>query len=160
MEFTLRQAICADECQVARELFLEYAAQLGHDLRFQNFSHELETLPGAYAPPAGALLLARTETGWAGCVAIRCFSNEPRVCEMKRLFVRPPYRRLGLGRRLAKAVIAAGRAAGYAHMRLDTLAGMTVARGLYTSIGFREIAPYYHNPLHGVVFYELNLAGP
>ena len=140
---------------IARDLFREYADVLGHDLCFQGFAEELASLPGKYAPPAGGLWLALAEEEPAGCVALR--SLAPDGCEMKRLFVRPAFRGHGVGRLLAETAIAAARADGYAVMRLDTLATMTPALTLYRSLGFREIPPYYDNPLAEVVYLELVL---
>ncbi len=139
----------------ARVLFEEYAEDLGHDLEFQHFSQELETLPGAYAPPRGCLLLATCDEELAGCVALR--RQSATICEMKRMYVRPGFRGRGIGRRLAVEIIAAARRIGYQWMRLDTLKSMTVPRALYRSLGFKEIAPYYDNPLPGAVFFELKL---
>ncbi len=159
-----------------RGLFTEYAQQLGHDLCFQDFDHELATLPGKYAPPQGAILLAArgelADAGAcdpfepdrasgalaAGCVALRPLGDPASRCaEMKRLWVREPWRRTGLGRRLAEASIERARQIGYASLRLDTLASMTPAISLYRSLGFREIPPYYPNPLPEVVYFELTL---
>jgi ribosomal protein S18 acetylase RimI-like enzyme len=140
---------------VVRRLFEEYAGSLGVDLGFQDFERELAELPGEYLPPAGRLLLALSEDEAAGCVALRPF--EPDVCEMKRLYVRPAHRGSGLGRRLAEAIVEAGRDAGYARMRLDTLPTMTAARDLYRSLGFAEIQAYRPNPIHGTTYFELGL---
>lgn len=142
-----------------RELFAEYQHWLGEDLSFQNFSEELDSLADLYAPPGGCLLLARAPDGSAaGGVGMK--GLEPGICEMKRLYVRAPWRGLGLGRRLAEAVVRAGRDAGYARMRLDTLARLHEAVALYRSMGFREIPPYYDNPMDGVFYLEKALGRP
>jgi putative acetyltransferase len=139
----------------ARELFLEYAASLGFDLTFQGFEDELRALPGDYAPPAGALLLARTAGEPVGCAGVRAL--EGRMCELKRLFVRPQARRGGVGRALTEAAIEAACGLGYERMRLDTVPAMAEARALYRSFGFVEIEPYRHNPIPGTSFMELVL---
>jgi ribosomal protein S18 acetylase RimI-like enzyme len=136
-----------------RALFQEYADWLGVDLSYQNFEQELAELPGAYAPPKGAMILAALEERVAGCVALRPL--EEGTCEMKRLYVRPAFQGHGIGRLLAEAIIAAGRERGYDRMVLDTLDPMQAAQALYASLGFREIPPYYHTPLDGVHFMEL-----
>ena len=138
-----------------RTLFREYADGLGVDLGFQGFERELAELPGDYVPPPGRLLLAFAGDEAAGCVALRPF--EPGVCELKRLYVRAAYRGTGLGRRLAEAIVDAGRVAGYDRMRLDTLPTMTAARELYRSLGFTEIEAYRPNPVHGTTYFELAL---
>jgi putative acetyltransferase len=134
-----------------RALFREYAESLPFALDFQGFDRELDELPGAYAPPRGALLLARG----AGCVGLRPI--DAATCEMKRLYVRPSARGTGLGRRLAEAVVTEARTLGYSRMRLDTVPGMDAAQSLYAELGFREIAPYRANPIAGAVFLELEL---
>jgi putative acetyltransferase len=148
-------AVSAADLTAARELFLEYAATLGVDLEFQGFEGEVEALPGRYEAPEGRLLLARVDEHLAGCVALRRLS--PEVAEMKRLYVRPTFRGGALGRALAEAVIAEARSIGYRRIRLDTLPSMSAARGLYHSLGFREIDPYAANPVPGTAFLELVL---
>ena len=148
----------AGEVELVRELFLEYASSLGIDLAFQGFDHELLTLPGDYAPERrGALLLAWADGACLGCVAVRAL--DPPRCEMKRLFVRPAGRGLGLGRRLAEEAIERARVLGYARMLLDTLPAMSEARALYRSLGFVETTPYRFNPIPGTTFLELQLRG-
>ncbi len=144
----------------ARVLMREYAQFLGADLSFQDFERELAGLPGKYAPPAGELLLARVSTGTggaepAGCVALRKLSTD--VCEMKRLFVRPEYRGLRIGRLLAQAIVREAQRLGYRKMRLDTLDRLESAVALYRSMGFRQIPPYCRNPLPGAMFWEKDL---
>ncbi|MGO9412967.1 MAG: GNAT family N-acetyltransferase [Spirochaetia bacterium] len=143
----------------ARTLIREYADFLGEDLSFQGFEQELAELPGKYAPPSGALFVAHVpakgKSQPAGCVALRKLS--PGICEMKRLFVRPQCRGLGIGRLLAERVIEEARALGYKAMRLDTLQRLEGAVTLYRSMGFEQIPPYYKNPLPGVLFWEKDL---
>ncbi len=128
-------------------LFREYAQGLGVDLCFQNFEHELRSLPGAYAPPRGVLLLAEVAGLPAGCVAVRPL--DAWICELKRLYLRSAYRGTGLGRALTEAALDAARQMGYALIRLDTLPDMQTAQRLYESLGFYEIPPYYDNPIPG-----------
>ena len=152
----LIQAQSAEEIGRARELFEEYAAGLGINLCFQNFDKELAELPGAYVPPGGRLFLAMKEEQAAGCVALRRIGED--VCEMKRLYVRPLFRGTGLGRTLAETVISTAREIGYQSMRLDTLPGkMDRAIAMYLVLGFKEIKPYYDNPVEGAAFMELLL---
>ena len=154
MEFV--QAITEADVALARELFEEYAATLGISLCFQNFEKELAELPGAYSPPDGRLLLAFDEEKLAGCVALRKISDG--TCEMKRLYVRPEFRGKGRGRSLALKIIEEARTLGYERMCLDTLPGkMDEAIRMYRSLGFREIEPYYENPVEGALFMELTL---
>ncbi len=154
----IAQATCADDFAAGKRLIEEYAAALGVDLCFQNFSEEIASLPTLYGPPHGCLLIARNNDELAGCVALR--SREATVCEMKRLYVRPPYRGAGLGRVLAESIIGRARKLGYARMVLDTLPSMTEAQSLYESLGFREVEGYYQNPLNGVRYLSLELVSP
>ncbi len=149
----------AELLAATRSIFRDYAASLGVDLCFQNFEAELATLPGEYAPPTGALLLALVDGEVAGCGALRPLheSDYANACEMKRLYVRPAYRKFGLGRLLAQALLDRGRQAGYSAMLLDTLDDMEAARGLYASLGFEEIPPYYFNPIAGAHYLKAAL---
>lgn len=142
-----------------REIMLEYARSLQVDLCFQNFDAELAALPGDYAPPAGQLLLAEVGGKPAGCGALRALLevDHANACEMKRLFVRPAFRRFGLGRVLAQALMDDARRAGYSVMLLDTLDDMEAARGLYGSLGFEETEPYYFNPIAGAHYLKATL---
>jgi len=140
---------------VVRALFREYQQELGVDLSFQDFDAELAGLPGAYAPPRGCLLLARSEGREAGCVALRPLDGGD--CEMKRLYVRPEFRAARLGLLLAERLIAEARAMGYRRMCLDTLPGMARAQRLYEALGFRDIAAYRHNPIGGTRYLALDL---
>lgn len=143
----------------ARQILREYAQSLAVDLCFQGFEQELLHLPGEYAPPSGLLLLALVDGQVAGSGAFR---NLPDVdyanaCEMKRLYVRPAFRRFGLGRILAQALIDRATQAGYSAMLLDTLDDMEAARGLYGSLGFETVPPYYYNPIPGAHYLKVEL---
>lgn len=157
IEFKTPQSV--DELTLAREIFAEYAGQLGIDLYFQDFAAELEGLPGDYAAPLGALLLAWVDGALAGCCAMRALHSVDyaNAAEMKRLYVRPSFRRSGLGRQLAETVLDAARGAGYHCVLLDTLDDMETARALYTDLGFVEIPPYYHNPIAGAHYLKVDL---
>lgn len=137
--------------EALREIFREYAASLDVDLCFQNFSGELAALPGDYAAPRGALLMAVVNQQVAGCCALRALdaTGFPNACEMKRLYVRPAYRGIGLGRQLAETIMDVARVQGYDQVLLDTLDDMEAARALYGDLGFEEIPPYYHSPIPG-----------
>ena len=138
-----------------KSLFLEYAESLDFSLCFQNFDNELENFPSQYSPPTGNLFLALSENEPIGCVGVR--SIEKDICEMKRLYVNPGYRRKGAGKELTISAIKSGKALGYEHMRLDTLSSMEGANQLYKSLGFIEIDPYRDNPIAGAIYMEMNL---
>jgi putative acetyltransferase len=150
------------ELEILRGLFLEYAQSLNIDLAFQNFEEELRNLPGDYAAPRGALLLAWVDGQAAGCCALRPLDtvDYANACEMKRLYVRPAFRKLGLGRRLSEAALDAARVQAYDHVLLDTLDDMEAARALYEDLGFVDIPPYYHNPIAGAHYLLATLSGP
>jgi len=159
-QIDLIQATLPEHIEQVRGLFLEYGSSLGFSLCFQSFDEELKSLPGAYGPPSGRLLLARYQGPYgehaAGCIALR--KLQAGVCEMKRLYVRPGDRGLGLGRMLVERVIADARAIGYERMRLDTVASaMQDAMALYRRMGFREIPPYSAIPIESALWMELLL---
>ena len=152
----------AADHEAIKALFLEYAGSLGFSLAYQGFDTELAEFPGKYAPPQGALLLARVDGAAAGTVALRQLT--PQICEMKRLYVRPAYRGLrttnghSIGRALAVAIVAEARALNYRRLRLDTIAGkMDAAVRLYRSMGFVDIPPYYPSPVPDTAYMELVL---
>ena len=139
-----------------RTLFLEYARGLNFNLCFQNFDRELEELPGAYGLPHGRLILCEVDGRPAGCIAVKPLGSG--VCELKRLFVRPEFRRRKLGLKLTQHIIDEARSIGYTVMRLDTIRGtMDNAIALYESVGFRETPAYYHNPIPNAFYMELHL---
>jgi GNAT superfamily N-acetyltransferase len=159
----IRGARSSDDLESARALFVEYARSIKVDLCFQDFDRELATLPGAYAPPRGRLLLAGGPEEDFGCIALRplaagcgcgatSMASSDASGEVKRLYVRPSHRGGGWGERLARQVLAEAHAIGYRELKLDTLAWMSEARALYARLGFRECAAYYDNPLPGVVY--------
>jgi putative acetyltransferase len=152
-------AASTEEIEAARAIFKEYAASLSVDLCFQQFDEELAGLPGEYSLPRGALLLAVIDGEIAGCCGLRPVDSVdyPNAAEMKRLYVRKAFRGFGLGRQLAEAILDAARAAGYDSVLLDTLDDMEAARALYEELGFREIPPYYHNPIAGAHYLRAQL---
>lgn len=147
------------ELKATEQIFREYATGLGIDLCFQDFDAELADLPGDYAPPRGALMLAWVNDALAGCCALRPLdaSDYVNAAEMKRLYVRPIFRGLGLGRQLAEAILEAARLIGYGSVLLDTLDDMEIARAMYADLGFKQIPPYYHNPLAGAHYLKVDL---
>ncbi len=157
LPFELRDVDAGAAVESVRTLFQEYQASLGIDLCFQGFAQELAELPGAYAPPAGRLYLALQAREPAACAALRPLGEK--TCEMKRLYVRPPHRRRGIGRMLAQRALADARAIGYERVVLDTLATMHEAQGLYTALGFVETAPYAFNPVPASGFWRSSFLG-
>ncbi|MDF2535941.1 MAG: acetyltransferase [Bacillales bacterium] len=139
----------------ARQLFIEYSKSMKVDLCFQNFEEELKTLPGKYAPPDGALILAVVNSKAVGCVALRKISDG--ICEMKRLYVCDDFRGLGIGAKLIEMVIEEAKLLKYDFIRLDTLPTMIKAQELYISLGFYDIDPYVYNPIEGARYMELEL---
>lgn len=149
------QAKSEKQLNIIRKLFTEYTNWLGFDLSFQNYEKEFAELPGLYTPPKGRLLLAFYNSKIAGCVGLREFAKG--ICEMKRMYVKPKYRRKGIGRSLGIAIIEEARKIGYKRMRLDTVPWMKQAIELYYSLGFKKIKPYRYNPIKGSLFLELIL---
>jgi GNAT superfamily N-acetyltransferase len=152
---TVIQVNEGDDLLAIRVLFEEYAASLNFDLCFQDFNEELTNLPGNYAPPDGRLLLALCSADPAGCVASQKFDEG--ICEMKRLYVRPRFRGLGIGKTLAETIISEARKTGYKRMCLDTVPSMREAQLLYQSMGFKDVEAYRYNPICGTRFMELVL---
>jgi len=156
-DFTIAPASTQEDVKAATRLFEAYAHSLGIELTFQDFAAEMSSMPGKYAPPTGALLLARNTAGEAiGCVGLRPLGTSG-YCEMKRLYVDPKGRGLGIGRALAERAVQEAKRLGYGAVVLDTLPSMESARALYKSLGFAEIEAYYRTPLEGTIFLELKL---
>jgi GNAT superfamily N-acetyltransferase len=154
---TIVKAETPAQVSTAREMIEEYAAWLEFKLCFQGYEEEIQSLPGKYAPPFGRLLLALWDGRPAGVVALRPL-EEPGVCEMKRLYVRPDFRGHQIGRILAERIIADAAEIGYSRIRLDTILGkMDSAIAMYRTLGFAEIAPYYKTPVSETLFMELAL---
>ena len=158
-EFELRIPTTPHDFALLKLAFREYAEDLGIDLAFQDFEQELRDLPGDYAQPRGALQMAWLNGEVAGCCALRPLDSVdyPNASEMKRLYVRPAFRRMGLGRQLAESILDNARAAGYDCVLLDTLNNMESARALYQDLQFEEIPPYYFNPVEGAHYLKVQL---
>ncbi|MCV2368057.1 GNAT family N-acetyltransferase [Roseateles oligotrophus] len=158
-DITLLSPDSAEYWESTREILRDYAASLAVDLCFQDFEAELQSLPGQYEAPGGVMLLALVDGQVAGCGGFRPLLDVDyaNACEMKRLFVRPAFRRFGLGRLLAQGLIDAATQAGYSAMLLDTLDDMESARGLYESLGFESVPPYYFNPIPGAHYLKVDL---
>jgi len=148
-----------DDLDLIRGIFREYAGTSNVDLAFQDFEAELGGLPGEYAEPRGALVLARVDGEVAGCCALRPADSAdyPNAAEMKRLYVRKPFRGFGLGRLLTEHILDQARLAGYSTVLLGTLDDMEAARALYEDLGFIEIPPYYHNPYAGAHYLKVEI---
>ena len=154
----LKEAKSFEEYQLVAELFKEYAAQIGHDLAFQNFNEELQKIESHYSPPGGSIFIAYNEEGTpVGCFGIRKLDSS--ICELKRTYLKKEFRGLGIGNLLLRKAIEVARELGYQKMRLDTLPTMDSAIKLYEKTGFYKIEPYRFNPIEGALYYEFKLSG-
>jgi putative acetyltransferase len=152
------EATSVEQVEQVRTLFVEYRAELAVEPCFHSFDEEIASLPGVYAPPAGKLLLANVVGQPVGCIGLRPFPSEG-GCEMKRLYVRPPFRGDKLGRKLAERIIHEARRLGYSSMRLDSHPpSMEAAIKMYRKLGFREVSPDPVDPVPGLIYMELSLA--
>lgn len=142
--------------EVAIKLFEEYASQIGVDLSFQNFNDEIRDIKNQYSRPDGLIFLVfNDQNDPVGCFGIRKF--EEGIGELKRMYLKDEARGQGLGKRMLKDAVKAGKALGYLKMRLDTLPSMNAAIGLYKSLGFYEIDAYRYNPISGTKYFEISL---
>lgn len=155
--FNIRSVKSGKDLEEIIDLFTSYANSLDVSLDYQDFSSELEEMPGKYALPHGALLLAYDKNdNPVGCIALRPLDQEY-CCEMKRLYVSPSGRGFGLGKALVEAILQEARNRGYREIRLDTLPSMLEAIALYKKMGFKEIRSYYDTPIEGTVFLAKSL---
>ena len=153
MEIDIKAAY--NDLENIKLLFNEYTTMLGVNLAFQGYDEEIKNLPGKYALPYGRLYIAYYDNKAAGCIALRKFENDG--CEMKRLFVRPEYRHLKIGKKLVDKIIENARELKYKYMVLDTLSNLHEAVSLYRKSGFQEVEAYYENPLDNVLYFKLEL---
>ncbi|HCT22786.1 MAG TPA: GNAT family N-acetyltransferase [Chitinophagaceae bacterium] len=142
--------------ETVRQLFIDYQQELNADLCFQSFEAELKNPLKKYGPPTGSLLLAYYQDQPAGCIALQPLP-EAGVCEMKRLYVVPIFRKFGIGRKLVQAILDDAKTLGYHTMKLDTLDRLQPAIQLYKDFGFTDASAYYANPLEGVVYMQKQL---
>lgn len=157
----LRPVINNSDIQQAKELIKEYIDTLNIDLNFQNIESELADLNTHYdLNNEGIILLAFVDEQLAGCAGLRPIINSDYInaCELKRLYVRPVFRRLGLGLTLTESLIEHAKTIGYTSLLLDTLDEQEAARELYKSLHFEEIPPYYYNPLPGSHYLKVDLS--
>ena len=141
-----------DQFNDAISLFQEYANSLNISLAFQNFDEELNIINSMYGSPTGCLLLVYDNELPIACAAYRKIGED--ICELKRMYIKPNYRRKGIGQEMMNILCTRAKLNGYSLMRLDTLDSMTPAIKLYSNNGFYTINAYYHNPNEGVVYME------
>ena len=152
----LKEATTKEEFEIAKQLFEAYAKELKLDLSFQNFSQELKEIDLQYTKPQGGLFIAYDKNEKpVGCFGVREINDS--ICELKRMFIKMEYRGRGLGRAMMRKAIENAMYLGYQKMRLDTLASMKEAIGLYMSFGFYEIPAYRYNPIEGARYFEIDL---
>lgn len=151
----IKKIASAEDLEDVKQLFREYANFLQVDLCFQGFESELAKLPAKYAEPEGSIFLAKVNEMPAGCIAL--WKLEDGVCEMKRLYVKPEFQGLGLGKQLANVLLEEAKLKGYQKMKLDTLQRLSAANNLYTNLDFTKTIPYNINPEEDVVYYEKEL---
>ena len=151
-----------DRPDQVRELFTEYTkliidgdSSFREYLAMQNYDQELLHLEQKYGPPYGRLYLAYCDQQLAGCIALRQL-DETR-CEMKRLYVRPRFRKMHIGITLVRKVIADAKAVGYRHLLLDTFPFLDVAIRMYEALGFRYIPRYNDSPMPSTLYMQLDL---
>ena len=142
--------------QAGKMLFLEYAQSLNIDLSFQNFENELKQMEPMYSKPDGALVLVYKDGEAIGCAGVRRIDET--TAELKRMFVRPEFRKNGVGRRLLFYCLDVASALGYQKIRLDTLESMKAAQQLYRSAGFLEIEAYNFHPVPGTIYMEKRIS--
>jgi len=144
------------ELDIVRDLFREYEKELDEDICFQSFEEELKNPLKKYGPPSGDLMLAYWEDEVAGCIALTRM-KENGACEMKRLYVKPSFRKNKIGKLLVEELLNSAKDRNYKIMRLDTFLKLQAAVHLYQQFGFKNISAYYNNPLPGVVYMEKQL---
>ena len=144
------------ELDVIRDLFREYEKELDEDICFQSFDEELKDPLKKYGPPSGDLILAYWEDEIAGCIALTKM-KESTACEMKRLYVKPFFRKNKIGKVLVEELLSSAKERNYEKMRLDTFLKLYAAVQLYKKFGFDNISAYYNNPLPGVMYMKKQL---
>ncbi|WP_435355440.1 GNAT family N-acetyltransferase [Emticicia sp. SJ17W-69] len=155
MQLSILKIATKEDLEEIKNLFREYAKFLEISLDFQDFESELAKLPAKYAEPEGAIFLAKIDSQPAACVAL--WKLEEGICEMKRLYVKPEFQGLGLGKKMTQTIIEEAKGKGYKIMKLDTLKRLQSANYLYASLGFRETQPYNYNPESDVAYFEKEL---
>ncbi len=154
-----KETVLIEEIKI---LFREYEKELNENLCFQSFEEELKDPLKKYGPPKGVLYVAEWKGEVAGCIALADISENistplNTTCEMKRLFVRPQFRKHKIGKAMVEQLLKDAVQLGYTKMKLDTLQKLQPAIALYKQYGFCETTAYYENPLPGVVYMKKTL---